>query len=239
MEASNNSKYYGPDYELDVRASNMENANSRDYLDKIKNQVIANLRKTAHAPSVQSTEIPRTTLLGGTDEDEDILDDADEDMNKDVRHTERSWDKHVTRDDEFDESDDEEQNRANGVHSQPGPSKRRNIMDYQNPNTAASDIEMDSGIATPEVREEAVPAVTEANAEVNAEVMEAKVAEAGEAGEAGPSNAPSAGAQSNKSKVDVEGDTTMEEPSQTDPEPTPAVVKEATPAQFVAEVTKE
>jgi histone deacetylase 1/2 len=236
LKTSNKSKYYGPDYELDVRASNMENANSRDYLDKIKNQVIANLRKTAHAPSVQSTEIPRTTLLGGIDEDEDILDDADEDMNKDVRHTERSWDKHVTRDDEFDESDDEEQNRANGVHSQPGPSKRRNIMDYQNPNTAASDIEMDSGVATPEAREEAVPAVIEANAEVNAKVMEAKVAEAGEAG---PSNAPSAGARSNKSKVDVEGDTTMEEPSQIEPEPTPVVIKEDTPAQVVEEVTKE
>jgi histone deacetylase 1/2 len=109
-------------------------------------------------------------------------------------------------------------------------------MDYQNPNTAASDIEMDSGIATPEVREEAVPAVTEANAEVNAEVMEAKVAEAGEAG---PSNAPSAGAQSNKSKVDIEGDTTMEEPSQIEPESTPAVIKEDTPAQVVAEVMKE
>jgi histone deacetylase 1/2 len=153
-------------------------------------------------------------------------------MNKDVRHTNRSWDKHVTRDDEFDESDDEEQNRANGVLSQASASKRRNIMDYQNPNAVASDVEMDSGVATPEVREEAVPAVTEANAEVNAEVMEAKVAEAGEAG---LSNAPS-GAQSHKSKVDVEGDTTMEEPARIEPEPT--VVNEGTPAPAPEEVAK-
>ena len=54
-------EYYGPDYELDVRASNMENANSKDYLEKIKIQVIENLKKTAHAPSVQMQEIGRAS----------------------------------------------------------------------------------------------------------------------------------------------------------------------------------
>lgn len=120
----------------------MENANSKDYLEKIKTQVIENLKKTAHAPSVQLTEVPRTTLAGTTDEDEDILDDEDEDMNKDVRTTKRSWDQRVTRDDELDESEDEEQARANGITAKEGP-KRRNV-------SAGPDVEMQSASPAPE-----------------------------------------------------------------------------------------
>jgi len=204
-------QYYGPDYDLDVKASNMENANSRDYLEKIKTQVINNLRKTG-PPSVQMTDVPRTTITGGTEEDEDIADDMDEDDNKDARSTKRRWDQRITRDDEFEESDDEEQDRANGVRQQNGTPKRRNIMDYQNPNPAASDVEMDSGIPTP-ARAEADDAVTamatEANAEVNAEIMEQKTLDATiESGEQGPSNAPSR-AHSPKPTVDTEGDVDM------------------------------
>jgi histone deacetylase 1/2 len=120
----------------------MENANSKDYLEKIKTQVIENLKKTAHAPSVQLTEVPRTTLAGTTDEDEDILDDEDEDMNKDVRTTKRSWDQRVTRDDELDESEDEEEARANGVTPKDGP-KRRNV-------SAGPDVEMETASPAPE-----------------------------------------------------------------------------------------
>lgn len=47
------SQYFAPDFELDVRPSNMDNANSPEYLEKIKNQVIENLRRTSFAPSVQ------------------------------------------------------------------------------------------------------------------------------------------------------------------------------------------
>jgi histone deacetylase 1/2 len=189
----------------------MENANSRDYLEKIKTQVINNLRKTG-PPSVQMTDVPRTTITGGTEEDEDIADDMDEDDNKDVRSTKRRWDQRIARDDEFEESDDEEQDHANGVRQQNGAAKRRNIMDYQNPNPAASDIEMDSGIPTP-ARAEADDAVTamaiEANAEVNAEIMEQKTLDATiESGEQGPSNAPSR-AHSLKPTIDTEGDIDM------------------------------
>jgi histone deacetylase 1/2 len=214
---TNSSQYYGPDYELDVRASNMENANSKDYLEKIKIQVIENLKQTAHAPSVQMTDVPRTTITGGTEEDDDILDDLDEDENKDVRSTKRRWDQRITRDEELDESEDEEESRANGVRRQNGPSKRQNIMDYRNPNTVASDIEMDSGVATPEVRQEVDAMVTamatEANAEVNAEVMEQKSRSltAADAGEVGPSNAPSRAHSAKEAPVDNEGDVEMGE----------------------------
>lgn len=67
-------EYFGPDYRLDVKASNMENMNTPEYLEKIKwvlyclstwlymmtydlhnyrLQVFENLSRTAFAPSVQ------------------------------------------------------------------------------------------------------------------------------------------------------------------------------------------
>ncbi|KAI0870297.1 hypothetical protein GGS24DRAFT_475669 [Hypoxylon argillaceum] len=135
-------EYYGPDYELDVRASNMENANSPEYLEKIKNQLIENLRRTAHVPSVQMQDVPRHSMGAMTDEDDAELDDLDEDENKDVRMTQRQWEQQVERDDEYDVSDNEELEKANGVHR--NGSSRRTFQDYRN-----SDVEGDSGVATP------------------------------------------------------------------------------------------
>jgi histone deacetylase 1/2 len=208
----------------------MENANSRDYLEKIKTQVINNLRKTG-PPSVQMTDVPRTTITGGTEEDEDVADDMDEDDNKDVRSTKRRWDQRITRDDEFEDSDDEEQDRANGVRPQNSAAKRRNIMDYQNPNPAASDVDMDSGIPTParaEVDDLAAAMATEANAEVNAELIEQKTLDVNaESGEQGLSNAPSR-AHSPKPTIDTEGDVDM-----TGAAP-PSEVKAPSPASILA-----
>lgn len=108
----------------------MENANSNEYLEKIKNAVVENLKKTA-APSVQMQDVPRQSLGGMTDEDDAMLDDLDVDENKDVRMTQRRWEKHVARDDEFEESDDEEMAGANGVYQVNG--KGKSIMDHKNP----------------------------------------------------------------------------------------------------------
>ncbi|KAI1350759.1 hypothetical protein F5Y01DRAFT_284799 [Xylaria sp. FL0043] len=135
-------EYYGPDYELDVRASNMENANSPEYLEKIKNQLIENLRRTAHVPSVQMQDVPRHSLGAMTDEDDAELDDLDEDENKDVRMTQRQWEQRIERDDEYEASDNEEMEKANGIHR--NGTSRRNFQNYRN-----SDAEGDSGIATP------------------------------------------------------------------------------------------
>jgi len=136
-------QYYAPDYELDVRSSNMENANSYEYLEKIKIAVIENLKKTAPAPSVQMQDVPSQSL-GMTDEEEAELDDADEDESRDVRVTQRQWEKKVARQDEFEDSDDEDMSRTNGVNYDGPP--RRSIMDYRNPN---ADYEFDSGAASP------------------------------------------------------------------------------------------
>lgn len=126
----------------------MENANSPDYLEKIKLQVIENLKRTAAAPSVQATDIPRTSMMDGLDSDaEDAADDEDQDANPDVRYTQRDWDQKIARDDEFEESEDEEINEQNGVRRQPGQKRRRGIMDFQNPN-AVPDFEPQSGMGS-------------------------------------------------------------------------------------------
>lgn len=45
-------EYFGPDYELDVRASNMDDLNTPRYLDRVKRIVLENLRATGGPPSV-------------------------------------------------------------------------------------------------------------------------------------------------------------------------------------------
>ncbi|KAI1871105.1 hypothetical protein JX265_006145 [Neoarthrinium moseri] len=138
-------EYYGPDYELAVRASNMENANSPEYLEKIKNQLIENLRRTAHAPSVQMQDVPPDFPQTLTEEEEAELDDMDEDESKDMRMTQRQWEKQREPDNEYEESDNEELERANGIHPQNGNAgRKRQFTDYQNP-----DLADDSGAPTP------------------------------------------------------------------------------------------
>ena len=108
----------------------MDNANSPEYLSKIKIQVLENLRRTA-APSVPMNEVPRDPI-GLDDEADAELDDLDEDENKDSRWTQRRWDKRTAKDGDLSESEDEETNERNGVRRQPMAKRRRNMMDYQN-----------------------------------------------------------------------------------------------------------
>lgn len=123
----------------------MDNANSQEYLEKIKVQVIENLKRTTFAPSVQMTDVPRDP-----DEDPDsMLDDLDEDEHKDQRYTKRRWDKYVEKDGELSESDDEDENDSNGVRRQPGARKRRNMMDFQNPDAVMDDEDLGSGAVSP------------------------------------------------------------------------------------------
>ncbi|KAE8146178.1 hypothetical protein BDV25DRAFT_162997 [Aspergillus avenaceus] len=140
-------EYFAPDYELDVRPSNMDNANTKEYLDKIRAQVVENLKRTSFAPSVQMTDVPRDPLVEGMDDEADaILDDLDDDENKDKRFTKRRFDQYVEKPGELSDSDDEEESAANGVRRQPGVIKRRNQANYRNLDV---DSGLDSGIATP------------------------------------------------------------------------------------------
>lgn len=56
-------EYFGPEYSLYVAASNMENRNTNKQLEEIKCNILDNLSKLQHAPSVQFEErIPETKL---------------------------------------------------------------------------------------------------------------------------------------------------------------------------------
>lgn len=46
-------EYFGPDYELDVKASNTEDMNTPGYLERVRNIVLQNLRHVGGPPSVQ------------------------------------------------------------------------------------------------------------------------------------------------------------------------------------------
>ncbi|KAJ5615874.1 hypothetical protein N7537_000988 [Penicillium hordei] len=141
-------EYFAPDYQLDVRPSNMDNANTREYLDKIRNQVVENLKRTAFAPSVQMTDVPRNPILDGMDDEaDDVMDDLDEDENKDKRFTQRRFDQRTEKAGELSDSEDEDENAANGVRRQPGAMRRRNQVNYRN---LEPDSGLDSGMATPQ-----------------------------------------------------------------------------------------
>ncbi|PHH67337.1 hypothetical protein CDD81_102 [Ophiocordyceps australis] len=135
-------EYYAPDFELNVRSSNMENSNSREYLEKITAAVIDNLRHTGPVPSVQLQDVPRKPFGGITEEEEAELEDLDEDENKDVRMTEHRWDKRVQNDAEFEASDDEDMSRANGATRR--HNNKRPFTDFNK-----GDNEAESGNATP------------------------------------------------------------------------------------------
>jgi histone deacetylase 1/2 len=121
----------------------MENANSHDYLHKIKATVIENIRRTGK-PSVEAfTTIPNMEGLPRVmDSDgEDEEDDLDADANRDVRATQLQRDKRIEHGNElYDDSDDDEEYKSGlGVRAQPGVKRRRNITDFPNPNAAATD----------------------------------------------------------------------------------------------------
>lgn len=53
-------EYFGPDYKLDVKSSNMDDLNTPPYLERVKRIVIENLRHAGGPPSVQ---MQRTVLI--------------------------------------------------------------------------------------------------------------------------------------------------------------------------------
>ncbi|KZL80576.1 histone deacetylase rpd3 [Colletotrichum incanum] len=136
-------EYYAPDFELNVRPSNMENSNSFEYLEKIKAAVIDNLRHTQPAPSVQMQDVPRQPFGGMTDEEEAELNDMDEDEHPDERMTQRRWEQRTRNEADFEDSDDEDMDEANGM-TRPRNAKKRTFGDYRQ---AEGDV--DSGAPSP------------------------------------------------------------------------------------------
>ncbi|ERF75539.1 hypothetical protein EPUS_08444 [Endocarpon pusillum Z07020] len=177
-------EYYAPDYELNVRASNMDNANSKEYLEKIRTQVIENLRRTTFAPSVQMTDVPRDSMAMN-EEDEAELDDLDEDQNPDKRNTQHRFNKYIEKPGELSDSEDEEMNEANGVRKQPGIRKRRNRLDYRNLTDWNGDSAITSGAATPQ----AASSIPENDVDGDVNVEDVEPAKTQEQSTASPANA--------------------------------------------------
>ncbi|KAI9099492.1 hypothetical protein DFS34DRAFT_617736 [Phlyctochytrium arcticum] len=90
-------EYYCPEYRLEIPSSNMENLNTREYLEKVKIATIENLRHVAHAPSVQMHAVPHDDWSSGDEEDDD----------KDERITQSMSDKYRVPDNALSDSEDE------------------------------------------------------------------------------------------------------------------------------------
>ena len=59
-------EHYGPDYELDVRSSNMEDLNTPEYLAKIQRAIYENLREKEAAPGIQMQSESRRNRTRGS-----------------------------------------------------------------------------------------------------------------------------------------------------------------------------
>ncbi|KAJ2716009.1 hypothetical protein H4R19_000887 [Coemansia spiralis] len=115
--------FYGPEFRLDVPASNMDNANTPEYLDKIFTMIAEQLRSVPHAPSVQMQEVPRDWPDSDGDEDDHELD-----TNPETKLTRRQRDARVVPHTELYESDGEDLSpntytpyRHTGTATRPAP----------------------------------------------------------------------------------------------------------------------
>lgn len=88
-------EYYGPDYSLNVPSNNMPNQNSTEYLHKVRERIVENLRHVQFAPNVQMHHVPGGMFSGAMD-DEDGDEGGERDKDDGRFNNEQS-------DDEFEE----------------------------------------------------------------------------------------------------------------------------------------
>lgn len=115
-------EYYGPEFKLDVPNNNMDNQNSKKYLDGILETVTEQLRSMPFAPSAASHPVPPDDLS------DDDLGESDEEL--EARITQRQRDMFVARyGDTLSDSEDEEPimlKRPPPPPLQPAPSEMGN-----------------------------------------------------------------------------------------------------------------
>ena len=189
-----------------MRSSNMENSNSREYLDKITSAVIDHLRQTGPAPSVQMQDVPRKPFGGMTDEEEAELNDLDEDENKDTRMTELQWDKQVENPAEFEPSEDDDLAKANGATRQNG--NKRSFTDHQHDDSEDADGKRtrNSNGAQKEVQD---PAADEAHDPNDDTIEDVATSEKNEPEPAAEKSGPEETTETEKTAVDDDGDVGM------------------------------
>eukprot|EP00741_Cyanophora_paradoxa_P019334 tig00000215_g18663.t1 len=105
--------FYGPTYTLHVPASNMENLNGKEYLEKCRIKLLEQLRNIEPAPSVAFHDVPPDSLRFENDDDR---------RDPDVRISQRDKDRHVRREGELDGSDVEDNQGADGPRPKKGGS---------------------------------------------------------------------------------------------------------------------
>ncbi|KAJ3032687.1 Histone deacetylase 2 [Rhizophlyctis rosea] len=98
--------YYGPEYRLAIPASNMENMNTRQYLEKLRREAVENMRNLPHAPSVQYQDVP---VDGFSSDDEEFTDENE--YAKDRRISQRQSDAYRIPANGLSDSEDEGDNR--------------------------------------------------------------------------------------------------------------------------------
>ncbi|KAE8234446.1 hypothetical protein CF326_g508 [Tilletia indica] len=134
-------EYFGPDYRLDVRPSNAEDHNSREYLDKIKVQVFENLRNTNFAPSIQGHIEPRLPRDEMMDDEDDMMREGPSDPDVRASKDAASRERRIQRDGELSDSEDEGDDGRRNISSFGGLRRRsisRNEFGGQNGSLLAS-----------------------------------------------------------------------------------------------------
>ncbi|KAJ9480180.1 Histone deacetylase RPD3 [Pseudozyma hubeiensis] len=222
-------EYFGPDYRLDVRPNNMEDLNTREYLEKIKIQVFENLRQTAHAPSVQGHVEPRSIIeqmhlenVNGEQEDERMeLGDKNglqvlEDKFPDERVVERrEFQDHSSRGD--DELDREGRGNAGRVEEESGAGERRvAIGEAKNPTADAEEDAIDEKIEADAVAKQEAKKQEAKQEEMQVETQQNKTETQAEASDAVAPAADSAPAASEAATPAVEPASTTAAATQPD-----------------------
>ncbi|KAG9011005.1 histone deacetylase [Tulasnella sp. JGI-2019a] len=116
-------EYFGPDYKLDVKSSNMEDLNTREYLERMKGRVLDNLRFVKGAPSVAMVVNPRMAI---DDEDEN---ENEDDVDMDIRRPQHQRDKDIQDPASLSDSEDEGTGGRRNHQDSKQKVKRPSIMD--------------------------------------------------------------------------------------------------------------
>lgn len=116
----------------------MQNQNSVEYLEKIKIKIFENLRETTFVPSVEMQDIPRISL-GMDDEDDAMLDDADDDDNPDIRLSRRKLDEAAEASGELSESEDEDSDFL--ASKEKTSNGRKNERNHKETGSGLSDVD--------------------------------------------------------------------------------------------------
>eukprot|EP01114_Cavostelium_apophysatum_P013988 TRINITY_DN3506_c0_g1_i1.p1 TRINITY_DN3506_c0_g1~~TRINITY_DN3506_c0_g1_i1.p1 ORF type:complete len:480 (+),score=105.97 TRINITY_DN3506_c0_g1_i1:1612-3051(+) len=136
-------EYYGPEYRLHVPHSNVENLNTKSYLEKCKNRILENIRRIGK-PNAAQHEVPPSNPVS-EDEDEEFQD-------ADSRRNQVQIDNRVQRRDEYSDSEDEDNRRNIDVENNGQPpvqnvkeeSKNGNMMEVDGTASNASVLPEDT-----------------------------------------------------------------------------------------------